>query len=357
MSEEKDINDIIMQNYDLVQKAAAKTARVSPYLSVDDLTTVGMVALWHAIESYDPQYEGFRSYAYQRIRWAIVDEIRRAGPFTRAQADKAKRISKKIERLKQELGREPTEDEVNARVPSLIQSGDFVDDFDTICADSDKNVIDKIDAKEDWKSIKDKVKHVLSRREMAVLELKYFHDKTHPEIEEILGLNTGLSSRALFTAFNKIRDELSGEGEKKRQRKAEQKRQREERKRREAEWKKQKENIKKKARESGQKSEIDKMVIKMRKEGETIEGMVKKLNEMGMGANRRVVNNSVNKHCKHIDPYEIRRKKRTKFVMDRYRQGWSVREIGEEYSKIEGFKPSNLEWIRQIINKHIRESS
>ncbi len=64
-----------------------------PYsVSEDELFSAGMVGLLIATRSYDPSRGAeFKTYAYHRIRGAILDELRRLDFLPRSQRDRARR--------------------------------------------------------------------------------------------------------------------------------------------------------------------------------------------------------------------------------------------------------------------------
>jgi RNA polymerase sigma factor for flagellar operon FliA len=69
--------------------------RVKPRLPVsvsdDELYAAGMYGLMHAARSYDQgRGAGFKTYAYHRIRGAILDELRRMDFLPRSLRDKAR---------------------------------------------------------------------------------------------------------------------------------------------------------------------------------------------------------------------------------------------------------------------------
>lgn len=65
--------------------------RLPASVAEDDLFAAGMFGLMRAARSYDPSRgAGFKTYAYHRIRGAILDDLRRADFLPRSMRDKAK---------------------------------------------------------------------------------------------------------------------------------------------------------------------------------------------------------------------------------------------------------------------------
>jgi RNA polymerase sigma factor for flagellar operon FliA len=87
--------------------------RLPSYVQCEDLYGVGALGLMDAVEKYDAaKGTSFGSYAAYRIRGAILDELRHRDPMPRVLRSKYKMSERKIERLRQSLGREPVEEEV-----------------------------------------------------------------------------------------------------------------------------------------------------------------------------------------------------------------------------------------------------
>ena len=84
------------------------------YMDYDDLVSYGLIGLMDAIGKFD-ESKGikFSSYASIRIKGAIIDEIRRARPISKGAMDKLNRYNKAVEKLQNELFREPTNEEIS----------------------------------------------------------------------------------------------------------------------------------------------------------------------------------------------------------------------------------------------------
>ena len=82
-------------------------------VEVDDLIQAGMMGLLDAASRYD-EFRGaqFETYAAQRIRGAMLDELRGADWLPRSMRRDMRRIEAAIHRLQQQLGRAPIESEI-----------------------------------------------------------------------------------------------------------------------------------------------------------------------------------------------------------------------------------------------------
>lgn len=90
----------------LVRMAAGRLrVKLPPHLDREDLASFGLFGLFDAIEKYDPaRGVKFETYASQRIRGAILDELRQASWAPRSVTDKLRRVNQAYARLEQEFG-------------------------------------------------------------------------------------------------------------------------------------------------------------------------------------------------------------------------------------------------------------
>jgi len=72
-------DDLIVANQDLLQIATAQFRGLpfSPGLDREDLVGEGQIALIHAAMRYDPTRGTFRSFAFRRVKGAMLDALRR----------------------------------------------------------------------------------------------------------------------------------------------------------------------------------------------------------------------------------------------------------------------------------------
>jgi len=105
---------LILQHLDLVKYIAGRMAvRVPASVSEDDLLGWGILGLLDAIEKFDVEQNiKFATYAAFRVRGAIIDEIRSLDWAPRTLRLRARQVDTAAGRLRGELGREPTTDEI-----------------------------------------------------------------------------------------------------------------------------------------------------------------------------------------------------------------------------------------------------
>jgi RNA polymerase sigma factor for flagellar operon FliA len=113
-----DKNQLLAQHAPLVKKLAHQMkARLPPSVEVDDLIQTGMIGLLDAVNRYEEILGAqFETYAVQRIRGAMLDELRNADWMPRKMRQSMRKIELAITTLQQRLGRAPNEGEVAAEL-------------------------------------------------------------------------------------------------------------------------------------------------------------------------------------------------------------------------------------------------
>lgn len=80
---------------------------------IEDLISAGIVGLLEAMEKFDSTKGAkLNTFAYLRIRGAMIDELRARDWFPRSARSKSKKINEIIRKLENKLGRLPKEEEV-----------------------------------------------------------------------------------------------------------------------------------------------------------------------------------------------------------------------------------------------------
>lgn len=196
---------------------------------MDDLFQVGCIGLVKAVDNFDPDREVmFSTYAVPMI----LGEVRRflrdnsAVRISRSVRDLAYRALQVREELSAELGREPNADEIAGRLgisreqvssaldaivePISLYEPVFSDNGDSLY------VIDQLsdtsrDASDDsWLeniALKEAVS-TLNPREQAIINLRYFGEKTQMEIASEIGISQAQVSRLEKAALEKLRKQL-----------------------------------------------------------------------------------------------------------------------------------------------------
>lgn len=109
-----DRSALIKQYQPLVRKLAHyMMAKLPASVEVDDLIQVGLIGLADALSRYEAtQGVQFETFATQRIRGAMLDELRGNDWMSRGSRKNQKDIETHMRRLEHRLGRSPTESEI-----------------------------------------------------------------------------------------------------------------------------------------------------------------------------------------------------------------------------------------------------
>ena len=109
-----DREHMIRQYVPLVRRLAHHMiAKLPPNIELDDLIQVGMIGLSEALTRYEvAQGVQFETFATQRIRGAMIDELREGDWMSRGSRKSQKEIERAVQRLEQKLGRSPLESEI-----------------------------------------------------------------------------------------------------------------------------------------------------------------------------------------------------------------------------------------------------
>lgn len=202
------VRDLLVAHYaPLVRGVAARTAVGLP-ASVDaaDLVQAGVFGLLDAITRYDPSRGiRFESYAAQRIRGAMLDELRAQDWVPRTVRTRLREIDRARERLERRLGRSPVNAELAAElgVPTrdllrLSQHRRLVS-VEALQERRAETVVEEVvdDAapdpaaafalRETYRELADAVLG-LGERDRLVVQLYYVENRTLAEIGALLGV-------------------------------------------------------------------------------------------------------------------------------------------------------------------------
>ena len=200
-------------------------------VSLDDLKSAAMYGLMDAASRFDPD-KGvlFKTFAETRIRGAVLDELRKMDWFSRSMRDKHNRVFREIKRLEQELGRDPTEEEIaeamnmdlNAYQQILNEIGHlgvislnevlddsaggetFLDQLNDINGQNPEESIETQELVRDLAGALDR----LSEKERLVITLFYYEEFTQKEIAGVLELSEGRISQLHSQALLKLRAKM-----------------------------------------------------------------------------------------------------------------------------------------------------
>ncbi len=229
-----DRNALIRQYQPLVRKLAFHMmAKLPPSVEVDDLIQVGLIGLSDALSRYEPsQGVQFETFATQRIRGAMLDELRGSDWMSRSSRKGQKDIEVAMRRLEHALGRTPLESEIAAEMglplveyQSLLSKvrgtqlvyledmhrADEDDDsyLDRHVADSSADPLNVLRDQRLRESLVAAIK-ALPEREQYIMSMYYEQDMNLKEIATVLGVTESrvcqLHSQSIARLRAKMRD-------------------------------------------------------------------------------------------------------------------------------------------------------
>lgn len=222
----------ILQYLPLVRHVVSKvTAKLSYRKDVEDLISAGTLGLVKAARAYDPsQQTSFKTYAYIRIRGAIIDELR-GKTFAPANTHARMRQAREAyERCVAELGRPPGDEELaekmgvpldelyrmyeDMRKQHFLSIHGLSDDEPVIMrhltpADGEPTPDERAEKKETLERLVEAIRE-LPERDRIVILLYYERDLTMKEAAEVLEVTESrisqLHAGALFKLAMKLRE-------------------------------------------------------------------------------------------------------------------------------------------------------
>lgn len=229
---------LILRYAPLVKYVAGRMAVGMPsHVDRRDLTSYGMFGLLDAIDKFDVDAGNkFETYASQRIRGAIVDELRSMDWVPRSVRRKARDIERAIARLQTTLHRPPDDHELAEELDlSLEQLADHLTQVSMTSlaaldgaltnVDGDSiSVIDTVATDEmtpaeavDENAMRQLVTNAVGRltdREQTVIALYYFEGMTLRQVGEILGVTESrvcqIHSKAILALRSRLERQVVG---------------------------------------------------------------------------------------------------------------------------------------------------
>jgi RNA polymerase sigma factor for flagellar operon FliA len=205
-----DSNALLKQYSPLVRRLAHQMiAKLPANVELDDLIQVGMIGLNDALSRFDAgQGVQFETFATQRIRGAMLDELRGGDWMSRGDRRHQRAIESAVHKLEQKLQRAPSESEIADEMGMMLGdyqellgkvrgtqlfyledlSGEGGDDFlDRHVADEGANPLDMLEDMRMREALVDAIGK-LPEREQYVMSMYYEHDMNLKEIAAVLGV-------------------------------------------------------------------------------------------------------------------------------------------------------------------------
>ncbi|QNM98228.1 RNA polymerase sigma factor FliA [Chitinimonas koreensis] len=216
----------------LVKKLAYHmVAKLPASVEVDDLIQAGLIGLMDAARNFDPLAGvQFETYATQRIRGAMLDELREADWLPRQLRRSMRDIEKAISKVEHKLGRAPSESEVaeamglplaeyqallaDCRGHQLIYYDDHDGEdegrspLDSLAADDNADPLNELDDN-DFRRVLIEGVEQLPEREKMVMALYYEQELNLKEIGAVLNVSESRVCQLHSQAVARLRARLS----------------------------------------------------------------------------------------------------------------------------------------------------
>jgi RNA polymerase sigma factor for flagellar operon FliA len=220
----KDCNAIVNDFAPMVARLARQmVSRLPASVEVDDMIQAGMIGLWDAARRYEDGHSAtFETFASQRVRGAMLDELRQSDWAPRGVRRNRRAIDSAIHGLEQRLGRAPTEAEIAGelgmalplyqRFVSESHGADFVayDETDAAdrIADPNPDPATRFEERRSATRLADAME-CLPERERQILACYHEEEMTYREIAQKLGLTESRICQLHRQAVARLRSKVA----------------------------------------------------------------------------------------------------------------------------------------------------
>lgn len=194
---------------------------------LEDLFQIGSIGLLKAIDKFDVSFEvKFSTYAVPMISGEIKRFLRDDGMIkvSRSLKETAYKAHVTRENLNQKMGREPTLEEIAAEIGAskedlvmALESNVEVESLQKTIYQKDGNPIylqDKLEEEEDHEEkvinrmVLEELLETLDERELDIIKLRYFGNKTQTQIAGEMGISQVQVSRMEKKILKRLRERL-----------------------------------------------------------------------------------------------------------------------------------------------------
>lgn len=191
----------VQQWLPLVKRVTRQLAsQVDSVIDRDDLEQIALMGLLESLRRYGRPDEQFASYALQRVRGAVLDQLRLHDWRPRRLRQQTHKINDALRELTRRLGHQPSEDEVRQHLNLtseayqqylLLESASVMESFDDLLAGDGLGQSITGRSLEEEIGIQRTLQRALEsldERERLILSLYYQHEMSLKEIALVLSL-------------------------------------------------------------------------------------------------------------------------------------------------------------------------
>lgn len=224
-------NTLVEQYLHIVRFTADRIyAKLPGEIEFDDLVSAGVFGLVDAIRAFDlDRGVKFETYCAQRVRGAILDELRGLDWVPRLVRSRAHKVNRAAAELTATLGRSPTEEELACRLKlPTTEFQKVIRDSATVTqvplsrkqndGDSERE-LSEIDVLEDRhrrspikeiqrRDLREMITRGLSRAERLILILYYYEEMTMKEIGRVIDLSESRVSQMHSAVLVRLKQRL-----------------------------------------------------------------------------------------------------------------------------------------------------
>ena len=215
------------------QIAGGIVGKLPASVSMDELIDAGVIGLSESIDRYDTKASAkFETYAFTRVRGAMMDELRKMDWAPQSLRKKTKRLNEAHRILTAKLSRQPSQEEIAEHLEITLEkfhqlrketvaanpisfdreifydSGESMNLYDVV---EERDVIMPMKSLEDKELKSMLVEEIenLPKNEKLVIVLRYYEERKFREIGEVLNLSESRVFQIHSKAVKKLKTALT----------------------------------------------------------------------------------------------------------------------------------------------------
>jgi len=207
-------DELILANLALVRHAVGKLlAQLPPGVDVENLESAGTLGLVEAANSFDPERGiEFKTYAYSRVRGAVLDELRRNCPLPQQMLEKVALVRQAYKRLASPVSVEMLAEATGLSADEVADCLAAIRMTSMVSLETSRHLVgtrleerqqppDQLAQQSEEKHVLAEAIQALPERERLAVTLYYLEDLRLKEIGKLLELSESRVSRVLNAAL------------------------------------------------------------------------------------------------------------------------------------------------------------